>query len=181
MRKYRCKGFNDPKVFIEYSNDTLHQKIKFSIKFFISKCDQICRKLQIWSHLLKKSSMENFVFLCSDMDDIYKIIEEYNPNKKRKILILFDDMIADMLNNKKPNLTVIELFIRRRKLNISFVFIAKFHFAVPKNITVSSTHYFIMKIPNKSSNKLHLIIHHILNFKILRIFTKNVLQSHIHF
>ena len=45
--------------------------------------------------------MENFVFLCSDMDDIYKIIEEYNPNKKRKILILFDDMIGDMLSNKK--------------------------------------------------------------------------------
>ena len=113
--------------------------------------------------------MENFVFLCSDMGDIYKIIEEYNPNKKRKILILFDDMIGDMLSNKKSNLTVIELFIRGRKLNISFVFIAKFHFAVPKNIT------------NKNSNKLHLTIHHILNFKILRIFTKNVLQSHIHF
>ena len=56
------------------------------------------------------------------MDDIYKNIEEYNPNKKRKILIVFDDMIADMLNNKKDSPIVTELFIRDRKLNISLVF-----------------------------------------------------------
>ena len=57
------------------------------------------------------------------MNDIYKNIEEYNPNKKRKILIVFDDMIADMLSNKKLNPRVTELFFRGRKLNISFVFI----------------------------------------------------------
>ena len=57
------------------------------------------------------------------MDDIYKNIEEYNPNKKRKILIVFDDMIADMLSSKKPNPIVTESFIRRRKLNIYFGFI----------------------------------------------------------
>ena len=57
------------------------------------------------------------------MDDIYKYIKEYNPNKKRKILIAFDDMIADMLSNKKLNPAVTELFIIRRKLNISLVFI----------------------------------------------------------
>ena len=59
----------------------------------------------------------------NDMDDIYKSIEEYNPHKKRKILIVFDDMIADMLNNKKINPIVTELFIRRRKLNIFLLFI----------------------------------------------------------
>ena len=53
------------------------------------------------------------------MDDIYKIIEEYSPNKERKILIVFNEMIADMLSNKKLNLIVTELFIRGRKLNIS--------------------------------------------------------------
>ena len=52
------------------------------------------------------------------MDDIYKNIEEYNPNKKRKILIVFDDMIADTLSNKKLNSVVTELFSRSRKLNI---------------------------------------------------------------
>ena len=57
------------------------------------------------------------------MNDIYKNIEEYNPNKKRKILIVFDDMIADMLSNKKLNPRVTELFFRGRKSNISFVFI----------------------------------------------------------
>ena len=57
------------------------------------------------------------------MNDIYKNIEEYNPNKKRKILIAFDDMIADMLSNKKLNPIVTELFIRGRKLNIFFFFL----------------------------------------------------------
>ena len=53
------------------------------------------------------------------MDNIYKKIEEYNPNKKRTILVVFDDMITDMLSNKKPNPIVTELFFRGRKLNIS--------------------------------------------------------------
>ena len=59
------------------------------------------------------------------MDDIYKSIKKYSPNKKRKILIVFDDMIADMLSNKKLNPIVTELFIRGRKLNISLVFITQ--------------------------------------------------------
>ena len=61
------------------------------------------------------------------MDNIYKVIEEYNPNKKRKILVVFDDMIADMLSNKKLNLIVTEIFIRGRKPNISLVFITQSH------------------------------------------------------
>ena len=72
------------------------------------------------------------------MDDIFENIEEQNPNKKQKILIVFDDMIDDMLK-------IVEV----RKLNISLVFIAQSYFAVPKNITLNSTHYFIMDIPNK--------------------------------
>ena len=67
-----------------------------------------------------------------DMDVIYKNIEEYNPDKKRKILIVFDDMIADILNNNKLNPVVTELFIRGRKLNISLVLITQFYFAVQK-------------------------------------------------
>ena len=66
------------------------------------------------------------------MDDIYKNVGEYNPKKKRKILTVFIDMITDMLNNKKLNPIVTELFTRRRKLNISLVFIAQSYFAVPK-------------------------------------------------
>ena len=68
------------------------------------------------------------------MDSIYKNIEEYNPNKKRKILIIFDDMIANMLNNKKLNPIETELFITGRKLNESLVFITKLYFAVLKEL-----------------------------------------------
>ena len=83
------------------------------------------------------------------MDDIYKNIKEYNPIKKHEILINFDDMIADMLSNKILNPVVTELFIRGTKLNISLVFITQSYFTVPKNIRLNSTHYSIMKIPNK--------------------------------
>ena len=98
------KHFNDPKAFIEYSND---------------------------------------------MQDVYKNINYYNPNKENKILIVFDDMIADMINNKKLNSIVTELFIRGRKLNISLVFITQSYFKVPKDVRLNTTHFFIMKCPSK--------------------------------
>ena len=89
------------------------------------------------------------------MDNIYKNIEEYKPNKKSKILITFDDLIADMLSNKKLNPVVIELFIRDRKVNISLVFVTQSYIAMPKSIRLNSTHYFIMEIPKKQ--ELHQI------------------------
>ena len=83
------------------------------------------------------------------MHNVYKNIDNYNPNKENKILIDFDDMIADMINNKKLNSIVTELFIRGKKLNISLIFITQSHFEVPKDVRNNSTHFFIMKIPNK--------------------------------
>ena len=83
------------------------------------------------------------------MDDIYNNIEEYNANKKRKILIVFDDMITDMLSNKKLNPILTNISIRGIKLNISIVFITQSYFAVPKNIRLNFAHYFIMKIPKQ--------------------------------
>ena len=83
------------------------------------------------------------------MDNIYQNIEKQNRNKIQKILIVFDDIIADILSNKKLRLIVTELLIRGRKLNISLVFITQSYFVVPKNIRLNSTHYFVMKIPNK--------------------------------
>ena len=68
---------------------------------------------------------------------------------KRKILIVFDDMIADMINNKKLNSIVTKLLIRGRKLNISLVFVNQSYFKVPKDVRLNSAHFFIMKIPNK--------------------------------
>ena len=109
-----------------------------------------------------------FIEYSNNMDDIYKNIEEYNPNKKRKILIVFDDMTADMLSDNKLNPIITELFIRGRKLNITLVFITQSSFAVPKNIRLNSSHYFIMILQTKDNfNKLRLIIHQILIFKIL--------------
>ena len=83
------------------------------------------------------------------MQDVYNNIEEHNSGKKCKVLIVFDDMIANMAANKKLNSVVAELFIGGRKLNISIVFITRSYFKVPKNARLSSTHFFIMKIPNK--------------------------------
>ena len=83
------------------------------------------------------------------MDDIYENIKECNPNKKGKMLIVFDGMTADSPSNKKLNPVETELFITGRKLNISFVFITPSCFHVPKNIRLNSTYYFIMKIPDQ--------------------------------
>ena len=93
--------------------------------------------------------LKAFIEYSNYMQDVYKNIDEYNTDKERKILIVFDDMIADMINNKKLNSIVTELFIRGRKLNISLVFITQSYFKAPKNIRVNSTHFSIMKIPNK--------------------------------
>ena len=75
-----------------------------------------------------------FIEYSNDIDDIYKHIEEYSPKKKRKILIDPDHMIGGMLSDRKPNRIVTELFIRGRKLNISFVSITLFYFAVLKSV-----------------------------------------------
>ena len=83
------------------------------------------------------------------MHSVYENVDNYNLNKENKILIIFDDMIADMVNNKKLNSIVTELFIRGRKLNISLIFITQSYFKVPKDVRNNSTHFLIMKILNK--------------------------------
>ena len=83
------------------------------------------------------------------MDYIWENIEEYNSGKERNTFIVFDDIIAVMLSNKKLYQIVTELFIRCRKLNIFVVFITQSYFAVPKNIRQNSSHYYVMTILNK--------------------------------
>ena len=90
-----------------------------------------------------------FIEYLNDMHSFYKNIDSYNLNKENKILIVFNDMIADMINNKKLNSIVTELFIRGRKLNVSLIFITQSYFKVPKDFRNNSTHFFIMKFPNK--------------------------------
>ena len=90
-----------------------------------------------------------FIEYSNDTQDAYKNIKDYNPGKKCKIIIVFDEVIADVINNKKLNLMVTELFIRGRKLNIYIVCITQSYFKVPKYVRLSSTHFFIMKTPDK--------------------------------
>ena len=111
-----------------------------------------------YEHLIKnrenagiKHANDSKAFIeCSNtIDDVYKNIDDYNPNRKRKMLIVFDDMIADIMTNKKFQAIIKELFIRCRKINISLVFITQSYFSVPKDVRLNSMHYFIMKINNK--------------------------------
>ena len=115
---------------------------------------------------------EAFIEHSNDMDDIYKNVEDYNPNKKRKMLVVFDDMIADML---KLNPTVTELFIRGRKLNISLTFTTQSYFAV-------STQYFVMKIQNKRELQV-IAFNHLSDIKFQDFMNlyKSVLQNDIRF
>ena len=83
------------------------------------------------------------------MDDVYENINDYNPSRKRKILIVFDDMIADIMANRQFQAITTKLFIRCRKLNISLVFITKSYFSVPKDVRLNSSHNLIMKINNR--------------------------------
>ena len=90
-----------------------------------------------------------FVEYSQYMDDVYNNIDDCNPNRKRKILIVFDDMIADIMTNKKFQVLIKKLFIRCKKLNVSVVFITQFYLSVPKEVRLIFTHYLIMKIHNK--------------------------------
>ena len=83
------------------------------------------------------------------MHDVYKKIDDYNPDKENKMLIVFDNMIADMIHNKKLNSIVTGLLIRGRNLYISLVFITQSHYKVPKDVRLNTSHFFIAKIPNK--------------------------------
>ena len=109
----------------------------------------------------------------NNMVDIYKNIEDYNSSKKQKTLIVFDDMIADMLSNRKLNPIVIVLFISGRKLNISLVFITQSYITVPYNKRLNPTHYLIMKTPSK--RKLHQITFN----HLPDIYLKNFMNRHI--
>ena len=87
-------------------------------------------------------NLKDFIEYSNDMHNVYKNISHYNPDKKNKILIVFDDVIADMIQNKKLDSIVTELFIRGRKLNISLVFITQSYFKVPKDVRLNTTHFF---------------------------------------
>ena len=122
-----------------------------------------------------------FIEYSNNLDNIYKNNEECNSNKNCKILIVFDDIIADMLNNKKLDPVVTELFIRARKLNI-YLFLTQLCLAVQKNIGLNSTQYFIMKISKKRELQQIAFNHSSdIDFQDFMNLYRNVLQNHILF
>ena len=90
-----------------------------------------------------------FVEGSNTMDNVYENTNDYSPIRKRKKLIVFDEMMADIMDNKKFQPIIKEFFIRCRKLNISLVFITQSYFSVPKDVRLNTTHFFIMKINSK--------------------------------
>ena len=150
-----------------YAKDPYEKKYQY----LINKCEKV--------GLNHFNDPKAFMEYSNDMQDVYKNIEDYNQIKKRKILIVFDDMTADMINNNELNPIVTELFIRGRKLNISIVFITQSYFKVPKDVTLNSTHFFIMKIPNKRELQQIALNHSSdIGFKDFMKISKNALQSH---
>ena len=128
---------NDTDKFYLYARDLSKPKYEYLIK----------RREDVG---IKHVNNPNTFIECSNtMDDVYENIRDYNPGRKRKILIVFDDMIADIMNNKKFEAIIKELFIRYRKPNVSLVFITQSYFSVPKDVRLNSTHYLIMKINNR--------------------------------
>ena len=111
------------------------------------KCEYLIKKREDAG--IKHLNNPNAFIECSNtMDDVYENINDYNPIRKRKKLIVFDDMIEDIMTNKKFQSIIKELFIRCRKLNISLVFITQSDFSVPKDVRLNSTHL-IMKMNNR--------------------------------
>ena len=94
-----------------------------------------------------------FIERSNTMNDVYRNIDNYNQKRKRKILIIFDDMIADIMTNKKFHSIIKELFIRCRKLNISLALVTQSYFSVPKDVRLNSTHYLLMKINNRKESQ----------------------------
>ena len=100
-----------------------------------------------------------FIECLNTMEDVYENIDDYNPSRKRKFLIVFDGIIADIMSNQKFRAITKELFVRCRELNISLAFITQSYFSVPKHIRLNSTHYLIMKLNNKKELQ-NIVINH---------------------
>ena len=118
------------------------------------------------------------------MCNVYMNINHYNPNKENKILIVFYDMIADKIQNKKLNSMLTGLFIRGRTVNISLVFITQSYFKVPKDARLNTTHFFIRKTLTKRelqqiamNNSSHISTEDFVNIYNI----ENVQLSHIRF
>ena len=124
-----------------YAKDTDEKKYQY----LINKREQ--------AGIKKLNDPHAFIEYLNDMNDVLEDINNYNKNRDKKVLIIFDDMIADIMRSEKFKVIVKEIFIRCRKLNICILFITLSHFRTPKDARLNSTHYIIMKIGNKKELK----------------------------
>ena len=99
------------------------------------------------------NDLKTFIEYSDDMDDVLDDINNYNKNRDKKVLIVFDDMIADIEYNKNFKRIIKEIFYRARKINVSTVFIMQSYFRALKYARLNSTHYILMKINNKKELK----------------------------
>ena len=123
-----------------YAKDTDEKKYQY----LINKREQ--------AEIKNVNNPHAFIEYSNDMNDVLDDINNYNKNRDKKVLIIFEEMIADM-RSEKFKAIVKELFIRCRKLNISIIFITLSYFRTPKDARLNSTHYILMKIGNKKELK----------------------------
>ena len=115
-------------------NDSLIDKLYLYAKDLSESKYQFLIKKRENAGIKNLNDPSAFIEYSNTMDDVYSNIDDYNPKRKRKSLIVFDDMIADIVTNKKFQAIIKELFIRCRKLNISLVFITQSYLIVPKEV-----------------------------------------------
>ena len=138
---HSIKNFHPIDKIYLYARDTDKKKYQY----LINKREQ--------SGIKNLNDLHGFIEYSNDMNDVLDDINNYNKNRDKKVLIIFDDMIADIMRSEKFKAIVKELFIRCRKLNISIVFITQSYFRTPKDARLNSTHYILMKIGNKKELK----------------------------
>ena len=122
-------------------------------KIYLYAKDTDEKKYQFLIGIKNLNDPHAFIEYSNDMDDVFDNINNYNKNRDKKVLIIFDDKIADIMRSEKFKAIVKELFIRCRKLNISIVFITQSYFRTHKDARLNSTHYILMKIGRKKELK----------------------------
>ena len=130
-------------------NDSLIDQIYLYAKDLSETIYQFLIKKREDAGIRNLNDPSAFIEYSNTIDDVYNNIDDYNPRRKRNFLIVFDDIIAEIMTSKRFQAIINELFFRCRKLNISLVFIIQSYFSVPKEFRLNSTHYRIMKIHNK--------------------------------
>ena len=123
---------------IQQDNKNLIDKIYLYAKDLEEPKYQLLIKKRENAGIKNLNDLNAFIEYWNSMDDIYDNIDDYNPKRKRKVLIIFDDMIADTMTNKRFQAIIKDLFIRSRKLNISICFITQSYYAVPKDFNFKS-------------------------------------------